>query len=166
MVCPRFHFSYYVGSCHYCAILIQSESVAKTIHRKSTFDTDISQLYKQQVKKHIRFLYNEKEDKDKSFCLFIKESILFLFSYSLIINLLQVMTIISYHFLVFIFIYFIIFHFILSFISWWQLELCITSVLASVQHYTSLRAFYYCSDIKHYFSLKLKKKTLLSPNIK
>ena len=97
------------------------ESVANTLHRKSTFDTDIPQLYKQQVKKHIPFLYNEKEDKNKSFCLFIEESILFLFIYSLIINLLQVMTIISYHFFCFHFIFFIIFHFILSYISWWQL---------------------------------------------
>lgn len=54
----------------------------------------------------VRFLYNEKEVKDELFCFFIKESTLFLFIYSLIINLLQVITIISYHFIVFIFIYY------------------------------------------------------------
>lgn len=54
----------------------------------------------------VRFLYNEKEAKDELFCFFIKESTLFLFIYSLIINLLQVITIISYHFIVFIFIYY------------------------------------------------------------
>ena len=116
---PWFHFSYYVGSCHYSAILIQSESPLQRQFTESLLliQAFLSFIIKQQVKKHIRFLYNEKEDKDKSFCLFIKEGILFLFIYSLIINLLQVMTIISYHFFVFIFIYFIIFHFILSFIS-------------------------------------------------